>query len=230
MTVSAKPSGDEVRKAIALLEEAVRDFPFSDVFSGDEPRPYKIGVADANGYRATNFKRGWSSRWNTYAAILHPQVRHLLPSGSSTPFYHLDKAVPGEGAGLLMNTVNIIATGRVMPIRVFNEKNPGEFEKGIPAALLSGDPAIGIDNMTGHIESDALAALATAGEWVARRYGKNDVELRIKTLAMWMMGGNNTRFNPDLVQRMVPIRLDSGLVNPAKERTARMSEFAREMS
>src|SRR5207244_10905863 len=103
--------------------------PFSDVFSGDEPRPYKVGDADANGYRETNFKRGWSSRWNAYAAILHPQVRHLMPSGSSTPFYHLDKAVPGEGAGLLMNTVNIIATGRVTPIRALSAQNTAASEE-----------------------------------------------------------------------------------------------------
>ena len=226
LPVSKAPATEEVQEALARIEEAIYDFPFSDHFDGSEKLPYKLGVAGMRKYRETNWKRGWSSRWNTIAAILHPQMWHLMPEGCSAPGYHLDKSVPGEGAGLLMNTINLINNGTVMPIRIYSDRN-SEFEVSITSSLRSGDNIIAIDNITGVLRSDALAAMFTAGEWVTRKFGDNDKEIRIRTRAMWILGGNNVEFGEDLVQRMVPIRLDSGIPDPAKERAERAAEFFR---
>lgn len=222
---SRKPSDDEVREAVAILENVICDFPFSDCFTGEEPLPYKIGEPDAAGYRETNFERGYGTRWNVWGAMLHPQIRHLMPDGSSAPPYHIDKAQPGEGAGYLMNSINIVLTGRELSVRVYDEKNPENFEKAIPAAMRAGDPMIGIDNVIGTIRSGPLAAVMTAGEFIARKFGTNSEEMRLPTTAMWMFAGNNARFSDELTDRMVPIRLDSGLTKPAKERDARKNEY-----
>jgi hypothetical protein len=72
LPVDAKPSDDDVRRALSGIEDPFRDFPFSDAFNGEEDLPYKVGDPDANGYRRTNGERGISSRWNIYAAALHP--------------------------------------------------------------------------------------------------------------------------------------------------------------
>jgi hypothetical protein len=218
-----KPTADELAAAFDLIDEAFIDFPFSDAFDGNEDKPYKIGDPDPRtGYRQTNPERGEGSWWNVFGALLHSQMRHLMP-GEGAPGYHVDKNNPGEGAGKLMNTLSLIVDGIAMSIRVYGGRE--EFEKGIPASLRSGDTLIGIDNISGSIESDALAAVHTAGVFKARAFRSNEREIIIPTRAQWIYAGSNFTFSDQLAQRMVPIRLDSGLQKPASRETAAKEWF-----
>jgi hypothetical protein len=141
-----------------------------------------------------------------------------MGEGSSAAAYHIDKSRPGEGAGYLMNVISIINTGGVMPIRTYADDT--SLYKEITAALRSGDPVIGIDNIPQGtiVRSGPFAGVLTAGRWKARIFGSNTTEVDIPTLAMWVLAGNNFGFSGELAQRMVPIRLDSALPDPAKAR------------
>jgi hypothetical protein len=220
---AAQPTEDDVRAALAIIEEALVDFPFSDRFDGEESLPYKIGEPGANGYRKTNPARGYASRWNVYGALLHPHVRHLMAKGAGAPGYHIDKNEPGEGAGLLMDTLSVIANDDKLPIRTYT--GGGEFEKSITSSLRSGDNIVGIDNISGTIDSGPLAAMLTAGRWKAREFHSNTREVDIPTRAQWLFAGNSFGFSNELAQRMVPIRIDSGYPDPAAVRDASPATF-----
>ena len=220
---AAKPTRDDVVAATAIIEEAFLDFPFSDRFDGEEPLPYKVGEPGPTGYRQTHPQRGYASRWNMYGALLHPQVRHLMPKGAGAPGYHIDKNEPGEGAGLLMDTLSVIASGDKLPIRTYTPG--GEFEKSITSSLRSGDSIVGIDNIAGTIDSGPLAAMLTAGRWKAREFHSNTREVDIPTRAQWLFAGNSFGFSNELAQRMVPIRIDSGYPDPATVRDASPEVF-----
>jgi hypothetical protein len=223
LPVSAHPPTEEIRTAFALMEEAFVDFPFSDEFEGDQA-PYKIGEPDpVTGYRRTNPERGKASRWNTYGALLHTQLFHLLDAGGGAPAVHIAKAVAGEGAGLYMNTLNMIANGAPLPIRTYGGKE--EFRKEIPAALSSGDSIIGADNIVGTVDDTALAAMLTSSRYKARKFRSNDVEVDIITTAQWLFAGNGFSFSSELGQRMIPVRLDSGFPRPAQMREAKPAAF-----
>ena len=211
------PTEDEVGEAVGWLFEAIRDFPFSDVFDGTEQAPIKSEDVDADGFPYPNMDRGRSSRVNAIAMILQPFVRSAIDG--PCPAFHVDKSAPGEGAGYLTDVAHIIFEGQRAIVQSMSD-NDEEFRKAITATLRAGSSIIFIDNINRRVVSGHLAAALTAGVWRDRILGVSEVAT-IPIRATWIMAGNNVTFSHELMRRNIPIRLDSSTPRPAKDRGAK---------
>lgn len=213
-----------------LLHEALRDFPFSDAFDGDDQHPIKLHdqfdeVIEQDGtisrYPATNFERGKSSRAHALAMVLQPHLRHFIAGGR--PAYHIDKSAPGTGAGFLMDVAYIIAEGIPSVVRPMSTQNE-EFRKNITAILRAGEQIIFVDNINHRVDSGELAAALTAGVWSDRVLGESSV-VKIPNNAMWVFSGNDVEFSKELNRRLIPIRLDAKEANPIHRKRDMFKHF-----
>lgn len=82
-----RPDGDDVERAVKLIDEALCDFPFDTA----------------------------SDRANAIAAMLTPIVRPAIDG--QVPLALVDAPEPGTGKGLFVNLVSVIATGRPAAMR-----------------------------------------------------------------------------------------------------------------
>ncbi len=208
---------EHVRWAFLQLYEALRDFPFSDAFDGDEPLPVRSGDADADGKPLPTYERGQSSRAHVYAMLLQPFVRSMIVG--PCPAYFIDKSAPGTGAGLLMDVLTYILTGQSAPVQTLQKSahSEEEFSKRVTAMLRGGSDVVFFDNINFAVDSGTLAAALTAGNWTGRILGKSeDVTLPIR--CVWTFAGNNVEFSRELLRRLVPIRMDAATPDPANDR------------
>jgi hypothetical protein len=214
LPVPETPTQEQVDIAVSWLFEAIRDFPFSDLFDGSEQAAIKSDDKDDDGFLLPNLERGRSSRANAIAMLLQPFARNLIDG--PTPSYHIDKASPGTGAGYLADVAYIVAEGRPATIQTMSNANE-EFRKAITATLREGSSIIFIDNINRHVDSGDLAAALTSGVWRDRILGQSET-VTIPITSMWLMAGNNLTFSHELMRRNVPIRMDAATPNPAHDR------------
>lgn len=207
---------DDVDEAYYWLSEAVRDFPFTDVFGGRDPLPIKTDEVDEEGFRMPNWKRGESSRANFYALILQSFARNFI--NGPTPAYHFDKAAPGTGAGYLANVAFTIITGYPATAQTLSP-NPEELSKALTATLREAEPILFFDNINHPVDSADMAAALTTGTWKARILGQSEVT-KVAVRSTWIFTGNNVTFSHELVRRLIPVRMDAAVPNPAAKRGA----------
>ena len=208
-------SDDDIDRAVTILELALRDFPFSDVFIGVDPEPVRItGRVDEEGFPLPNYERGISSRVHAMALLITPIVRELIDG--PTPLYLIDKPKPGTGAGYLLNLLSYVAMGRKVSVATLGKTNE-EIGKQVTAKLRSGNPLLVFDNINQYVDSDDLAAAITGGYWQGRILGKSeDTEVPIR--ATWAFSCNTGSLNSDLMRRTVPIRMDAATDDPTRDR------------
>jgi hypothetical protein len=151
------------------------------------------------------------------ALILQPFVRYMIDG--ACPAFHIDKAAAGSGAGYMANVVYAIVQGSMAIAQTMSERNE-EFRKAITATLQDGAPIIFVDNINSHVDSGDLAAALTAGVWRDRILGQTQVTT-IPMVSTWIMAGNNVSFSHELMRRLVPIRIDAAVPDPAQDRTAK---------
>lgn len=204
-------SAEDINEALEIIGYTLADFPFSDVFSGADPMPPREDPA----VKLPNFARGVSSRANAHAMLLQPFARSLI-GNEPTPMYFIDKSEKGTGANYLANVLGYMLYGTPMPPQVVSEREE-EFEKAITASLYEGRPTIFLDNLNHDLSSAALASALTSGIWTGRILGKSHVP-RIPVRALWLLAANNGQISEELMRRVVPIRLDAALANPASDR------------
>ena len=204
----------DLETALDWICEPLLDFPFSDAFAGGDTLPIYTDQKDKDGHPVPNFDRGMSSRANMIAAMLQPFVRAMIDG--PTPGYHIDKPAAGTGAGYLVNVISCIISGQTATTQTVSDNNE-EFRKEITSTLREGAQMIFLDNINRKMDSGELASALTTGRWKARKLGVSEnVEVDVK--AMWLFAGNNMAFSHELMRRMVPIRLDAQVQNPAKDR------------
>jgi hypothetical protein len=206
---------EHLDEACSWLFEAIRDFSFSDAFDGNDELPIRIdGDNDQQGHPMPNLARGVSSRTHTYAAIMQGFMRNCI--NGPTPIYAIDKPVAGEGAGFLTDVISYILEGG-KPFAGTMQKNIDEFKKEIVATLLSSTNIAFYDNVDFHIDNPVLAAALTAGNFRGRILGLSqnaDVPIRL----LWIIAGKNLSMTAELMRRVVPIKLDSAMEHPERDR------------
>lgn len=215
LTVSEVVLDADVNHGLGILALALRDFPFSDVFSGPDPEPPRVdGELDSAGFPEPNYRRGTSSRAHALALLLTPIVRPMI--AGPTPIYFIDKPKPGTGAGFLLNLLSAVVWGRRAGVSTLG-KTAEEIGKQVTAKLRSGNPLLVFDNIDQHVDSDALAAAITGGSWHGRILGtSNDTDIKIR--ATWAFSSNHGSMSSDLMRRAVPIRMDAATDDPAVDR------------
>ncbi|WP_409560035.1 hypothetical protein [Hyphomicrobium sp. MC8b] len=206
-----------VTEAVDLLMLAIRDFPFSDSFVGLDSLPVRVdGETDDDGFPAPNLKRGPSSRAHALAMLLTPIARNLIQG--PTPIHLVDKPKPGTGAGFLLDLLFHVIEGRRASVFALG-LDEAERAKQITTKLAAGKAIIAADNINHHVDDAALAAAVSGGYWEGRKLGKSeDVEVPIK--ATYVFTCNTGSLSQELMERVLPIRMDAALDDPSGERPA----------
>jgi hypothetical protein len=143
------------------------------------------------------------------AAILTPFARPAIRG--AVPPISVEAPTPGTGKTLLVKLISMITTGRAPGVTVMAEGE--ELRKRITSICLDGPPLVLLDNASGVVRSNVLAALFTTETWEDRLLGVNE-RIRVPNLSLWFITGNNIRFSGDLGRRLLPILLDSDLEDP----------------
>lgn len=221
LDVNSNPSAEEVETAKWWLFEALRDFPFTDVFDSADTAPIRdidpsTGLAnvDEDGFALPNMERGKASRTNAIAMILLPFMRHLIDG--PCPIHHIDKASPGTGANYLVDVANIIVDGRVAEPTTMSG-NEEEFRKNLVAQFLTQPSHLFIDNINKKVDSAHLASSIVSGVWKDRILGKSE-SVSVPVDSTVIMAGNNLEFSNEMMRRNCPIRLDAATPDPARDR------------
>ena len=139
--VPETPTKEDLRKALAVLEEPFKDFSFKSV----------------------------EDRANYLALLLTPVVRSLI--SGNVPLHVIDAPIQGTGKTTLAACVSLIATGRSKPMPPPGRAGDEEMRKLVTAELVTHPSVTILDNLAGRLDSPALAAALTTGIWSDRLLG-----------------------------------------------------------
>lgn len=152
-----------------------------------------------------------SSRAHALGMMLLPFLGERI-GAEPTPLHAILAPQPGSGKTYLAQACLLPGCGRV-PMTAGTDSNE-EWRKRITSALVSGHPAVVLDNLHGTLDTGALAEALTSGVWADRILGESrDVVMPVRNV--WAATGNNLGFSPEIVRRTVPIFLDPGRVRPS---------------
>jgi putative DNA primase/helicase len=194
--VPERPTVEDVDGARdLLLDDLLGDFPF-------------LGDADLA---------------HVLALLLLPFTREMIQG--PTPLHLIEKPSPGTGAGLLVDVLSIVATGR--PAAVLTEgDDEDEWRKRLTSALMSSPAILMLDNLRRRLDSAALSSALTASTWTDRLLGKTQM-LKIPVRCAWVAAGNNPATSTEIARRSVPVRLDAQVDRPWERRGFRHPDLAR---
>lgn len=139
LRIPEAPTNEEVRTALALLDELVCDFPFLDGASKTTVRALLLTV------------------------VMRPAIE------GPVPLFLFSAPQPGSGKTLLASCGSTVATGRDAASQSAPRDGGDEMRKRITAVLLRGTRFALIDNIEGKFASDALAAAVTTSVWEDRQ-------------------------------------------------------------
>jgi phage/plasmid primase-like uncharacterized protein len=135
-------------------------------------------------------------------AALTAVVRPSLPTA---PAICADGNGPGVGKGLLCRALAMLATGG-RPATITEGHNAEEMEKRITAGLLSGVPALLLDNLQRPLASSALESAITEGVATIRIFGAL-TNLNVACRALILITANNAKIRRDMLRRTLPVRI-----------------------
>ena len=172
-------TSEHLAEAKKLVEELLRDFPFSCDEAGDSP-----------------------DHDNAIALMLLPFVRDMIDA--PTPLHLFEASMPGSGKGLLAKSLLWPAFGRVegMPL----DEEEAEVRKIITSAIHKGAPLIWFDNINHPITSPSLAAALTMDVWNDRVLGASELA-NAKIRAIWLAAANNITMSGEVARRTIRIRI-----------------------
>jgi putative DNA primase/helicase len=150
-----------------------------------------------------------SDRAAYVAAVLTLAVRHHVTG--PVPLFAIRAPAPGTGKGLLVSVIGAIGTGRAPDIMTFTDSD--ELRKRVTTMVIDGTPAVVLDNISGALGSDVLAAILTRASWEDRLLGMNE-RVSLPLRLVWFATGNNLAFKRTLARRVVPIDLDAHAERP----------------
>lgn len=150
-----------------------------------------------------------SDRSAALAAILTSLIRKSI---RTAPLFAFRAPKMASGKSLLADVVAMISTGRVASV-MSQGKDEDEDKKRLLAILIEGISVACIDNIERDFGGAALCTVLTQESWRERVLGKTGTAT-VPTATTWLATGNNVRFVGDIVTRVVPCDLDSGLERP----------------
>lgn len=155
-----------------------------------------------------------ADRHNAIGLFLTPFVRQMI--AGPTPNHLISASTPGSGKGLLTHVLLSPAIGNNFGI-LTAPKGEDDWRKQLTAALLSGRPAIQIDNLLGPLDSGVLAAALTAEIWDDRILGSSKLAF-IPVRSIFVTTANNPQISTEIARRCVEIRITPDTDAP-EERT-----------
>ena len=142
------------------------------------------------------------------AALLTAPCRSGL---SNAPGIGYTASTVGSGKTLLAKCVANLADGQVCLLMPTDDES--EMRKQLLAIGLASQNTLVIDNMSGHVTSDALAAAMTSGKITGRILGVSHTTT-VPFNMLLMITGNNLSFSSDLARRILQCRIEPNLERP----------------
>lgn len=193
--VSARPTLEDARAAVAILYELVADFPFSD-----------------DQYRAT---------W--LAAMLTPLGRWGIDG--PCPMFLFDANTPGTGKSKLCDLIAIVTTGREMPRGDYPAESDEMQKMLLSAVMGGDRLLMFDNVPTGFaIGGSALDRALTARTMKGRILGKSQMTPELPVDVVFYATGNNLGLRGDALRRVVPCRLETVEERPEERRDFRLTK------
>jgi hypothetical protein len=150
------------------------------------------------------------ARAGALSAIITAVSRGAFPV---TPLHASRAPTAGSGKSFLWDIVAAIISGHPMPV-ISTGKDEIEMEKRLGAALMTGQPLISIDNISGELGGDALCQIIERPVVDIRVLGLSK-NMRIEARGTSVFAtGNNFTLVGDLCRRVITINLDAGMERP----------------
>ena len=165
---------------------------------GDAERALERLLRPFRGY----LEHGSVSRTAIAAAQLTAVLRPSLPTAPAVLF---DGNNPAVGKGKAARALAALATGG-SPAVVTEGPDGDELEKRLAAAIVSGSPAILLDNVQRQLASSTLESVLTEAVADIRAFGKL-LNLRVWCKALVLVTANNPNLRRDLLRRVLPVRI-----------------------
>jgi hypothetical protein len=153
-------SRQDVRAAVALLDDALGDFPWAD---------------DA-------------SRANAFAMLFTPILRPAVHG--CVPIALCDAPQAGSGKSLLVEVLALVHTGTSAAMKPAPEGNEEEWRKTLTAAIYTGNQLTIFDNVDDVLKSPSLALAVTAETWTDRILGRTAIITVPQRTAFVVTGNN----------------------------------------
>jgi putative DNA primase/helicase len=167
-----------------------------------------------------------ASEAHTFAMTLLPFAREMI--SGPTPLHLVGAPAAGTGKTLLAQAAQFASCGKVAASPF--GKTDEEQRKLITTLVVSGCPAVLLDNLEGLVSSAPLCAALTSDLWKDRLLGTNS-EVKLPNRAAWIATSNNARLSRDITRRTISIRLDADAEKPAEreiKRTEPLLDYARD--
>lgn len=157
--------------------------------------------------------------WGPLLALLLEPVVRPLTVAANRPLWVVDAPAGGQGTGksLLAQCMSALAAGRSPDVMTLPTSET-EVTKCVTAVVRRQKSVQILDNVTGTVRSDALAALATSTVWAGRTLGASDAP-SVPLVTTWVLTSNGARLSRDLARRCVFVRLDAGRAVEPSRRT-----------
>ncbi len=193
---------DKLEWAQRWIDEALAGFPF-------------VGDAD---------------RAHAYAALILPFVRDLIEG--PTPLHLITAPTAGTGKSLLADVISMVACGEVTSANGRQQVSVGkgpkvdeELGKAITSMLGSLPRVVVLDNISGSLNSPALASALTDYPMYQQRLLGGNVMAELPNRPLWMATGNQFQAVSDIGRRIAPIRLDAHMPNPSRGRSFEIDDL-----
>jgi Bifunctional DNA primase/polymerase, N-terminal len=177
------PTRDQARTALDLLIDLLSEFSFKRI-GGEHEKKLNRSVA--------------------LSGLLTALVRGSLPTA---PVHLIRAHMAGTGKSYLVDTIAVIATGRLCPV-ITTLKSVEETEKRLGSAVLSGVTMVSLDNCTYDLGGELLCQIAERPVVKIRILGRSEMpECEVHTAVY--ATGNNVGFTADMLRRGLVCNLET---------------------
>jgi hypothetical protein len=145
------------------------------------------------------------------AAILTAAIR---PTLATAPMFHAAAHQPSSGKSYLLKIIAGFA-GADNPAMLSMPPNDEEFRKLLLATLLEAPPVVTFDNLSGDIQPFGSFCTALTEPTIQGRVLGASKNATVSTRAVFLSSGNNVGPVRDMARRVITIRLDPKVENPA---------------
>lgn len=207
LEIASRPSQRDAEKALQLLRQTFRTFPFADAprQSDDALGVQVVDITEPPGQDESAFLLGILTAVCRASLPLAPGLLVTAPAISGA----------GSGKGYLVRATCLLAFGS-HPYSFTTGGERKEFDKRLTAELVEGQPMIFLDNANGLVlESALLASVMTELLVKVRKLGQATM-VPLNSTAFIAITGNGLTVAEDLARRFNVCRLDARCEDPEK--------------
>jgi len=134
-----------------------------------------------------------------------------------TPLHYFSAPSQGTGKSLLAEILAMIFDPDVATMNFDNSKNASTeaLEQSLFSVQNSKSAHCFFDNVKWHVDSSALEQAITSGG-TGKRILHTQKTKKVNNRCVWIITGNGCSFSKDLLRRLIEIRIDRKVANPAE--------------